>query len=210
MDIKVLASFGLRNSIYEMEYFYKKFMESYIKEQKQHKNMNELNFLLSAFLNKYQTLKDVYPRIGKAKSWEDFNDGRKERLFLKPIRNVFTHQGDMLINTCVENEFFIGGPIYIIDKDKIKELKVEEASVNNIIRVFFKELIEEIKLEIENDEIDLDFKISDKNIKELTFKSDIIPEFVKKMAMDIQNFPDNPKNLKNEFLDYLDNLYKNI
>lgn len=210
MEIKKLASFGLRNSIYEMEYFYKKFIENYSLVQEEPKDLNELNFLLSAFLNKYQTLKDIYPRLGKNKTWKEFNNGKKERLFFKPIRNIFTHQGDMLINTCQGNEFFIGGPLYVINGNKIEEIAIEKTPVKELVKIFFKEIIEEIISEIQNNEIDLILEMDDLDIKNEILKNKMLPEFVKGKIMQLEKLPENPKDLKKEFIAYLNDLYRNI
>lgn len=211
MKIKVLATYGFINSIYEMEYFYNKFMEKYIKEQKNHRGLNELNFLLSAFLNKYQTLKDIYPRIGEEKTWQKLNAGKIERKFLKSIRNIFTHQGDMLINSYVNGEFYIGGPVYYINEyEKIKEIKIQKEPVNKLVKIFFKGLVEEIIIEIEQNKINLEFEIEDKEIKEIILKSALIPDFGKGITETIQNFPKDSRDKKGEFVDYLKKLSKNI
>lgn len=214
-NLKNESSYGLKNTIKGMEYFYDKFNQKYeqlvtmkgMNTKILDEKLNELNFLFGAFLNQYQTLRDLLSRLGcKDITWEILNDQKQERIFFKDIRNIYVHQGSLLIHTFCDNELYIAGPIYNIKRNgEIEELTPLDQPVKKLVKTFFKGIISYLLNQVENKIIEVEFEINNNEFENQIEKNIKIPQFAKELSkeFDLNEDFNNHKYINKNFIDYL-------
>lgn len=117
-----------------------------------------ITYRFSALASQIQTLKDIVPvLIDKAVAWSDFADVRHMD-FMHGARNAITHDGNPLVNLCVDGKYYVAGPFVRYDSIKKKTIKVTPPLVDiktstleftNDLAIKIHELIESVASEPE-------------------------------------------------------------